>query len=925
MRRFLTLLCLLGLAVPAGVVFSGCTRNPAAKYCPVTSGYGILNTAVYSIVLQPQVAGISLAYGQTQQLQSPAAYTCLKTSASVSSKSYSYGTSNRQLVDISPTGAICAGTWNRNTGGGIADYTYCNYPNPLPSTNGLPYGIAYISASADSVDSNEVAVYVHAPITSINLVGPASCLSQGQVAQLDALAYYYSSGGSQSPLCEPTASAQITAFSVASNVVTLTAANSFIGGEVVGFSGLGVATFLNNQTLTILSSGLSGSQFQVAFSTSDVATTADTGVATTSLPSCRNSIGTMAFNVGTGSVASINSSTNQITAEHPGTTAITASISGSGSSAGYFSTCPPQSISVTLANGSTTGSIAQGTPQNLVTSVLDTNGNIITGLSLTYQSTNPIDISASSAGSISASFPGTASINAICQPGTCNPAPINEIGLNGTGLSISSNPVSIDVPGTASEYAWFSSPGQSQYIVPIELLSGTVGSTIRLPYVPNSMIMDRGGVGLYLGSPRELMVFSPAAGTLTKQDPTAPGVVLAVAPNDAQLLINDQARQVFYLYNAATGISTTFGGMGASAAWTPDSQTLYIVDNSQLNTPSNCSTPLIKGHSDTLYVYNANTGWTVEPLPPSPLPPSAIPSCSTEPNTTLPLTVQTPAITVPGIGAYLRGIPTVAHTWCPSGTVGNNASIQLYPQGDSEPVQSDVLAATVDGQHILSAELTGSGGITLNDIAVTIPTIKNNGVLTPIACPTTTDQSTGVQTLNPLTIVSTYTQSNFTGVDASEVNQVVVGSIPQVTASQTIASNLAFITYSPSSSASTTSNATLPYYIPGANGAAGSLNYAPLMDCTACGTITAPLVGVFSPDNTIFFVSTAGDNEIHYISINSSVNATTAPTDTQQISPNLPACLPVASGGVDAGCTNPNPGATYVPVTAIAVKPRAVT
>jgi hypothetical protein len=55
------------------------------------------------------------------------------------------------------------------------------------------------------------------------------------------------------------------------------------------------------------------------------------------------------------------------------------------------------------------------------------------------------------------------------------------------------------------------------------------------------------------------------------------------------------------------------------------------------------------------------------------------------------------------------------------------------------------------------------------------------------------------------------------------------------------------------------------------------------------------------------------------------VNAATPPTDTQQITPNLPACLPVANGGNDAGCTNPDPAATVAPVTAIAVKPRSTT
>ncbi|MGA7340393.1 MAG: hypothetical protein WBE72_14420 [Terracidiphilus sp.] len=852
MRRFLTLVFLLCLAIPAGVTFSGCTRNPAGKYCN-GAGYGMLDTQVASITLQPAVTGISLAFGQTTQAQSPSATTCMGASAVVSSKSYSYGTRNNQLVDISPTGNICAGTWNRNTGGGINDYTVCNFPNPLPSTNGLPYGIGYIYASADSIDSNPVEVFVHAPVTSITLVGPAQCQSQGTISQLDAAAYY-DLNQKQTLFCAP---------------------NS------------------------------------------------------TSVPTCESSIGTLNFNVGTASVGTINSATNKITAEQPGTTVITASIAGSGSSAGYFSTCPPASISVKLANGATSGTIAQGVPQNLTTTVIDSKGYPISGLTLAYQSTNPIDISASGGGAIATTFPGVASVNAVCQPAICNPAPINVLGLNGTGLPISSNPVNITVPGTASQFAWFSSPGQSQYFVPIELLTGTLNSNVRLPYVPNSMMMDRGGNSLYFGSPRELMVYSTVSNTLTKQDPTAPGVVLAVSPNNSQLLINDQARQLFYLYSAAAGGFTTFGGMGAAAAWTPDSQTLYIIDNSHLNTPSSClSDPNVQpitGHTDTLYVYNVNTGWTVEPLSASPpLPPGALPSCATAPNTSptlapntaLSLMAQTPAITVPGVGAYLTGNPTLAHTWCPAGTVGNNSTIQFYPEDPNASdvtAQADVLGATLDGTHILGATESG-GNILLSDIGVSIPNT---------ACPETTtgSGSTQVQTLSALstnpTLNGTVTLNGGAGVTVSAVDQVVTGQAPTTAAAST-AQGIAFITYA---TGSATGGAELPYYLPaaGGTGTPGSLKF------TGGSAVTAPLVGAFSPDDTTFFVSTAGDNEIHYISIPPGLNAATPPSDVQQISPNLPACLPVANGGNDAGCINPNPAVTVVPATAIAVKPRSTT
>jgi hypothetical protein len=802
MRRFLTLVCLLFLALPAGITISGCYRNPAGNYCNGL-GYGLKTTDVYAITLQPQTTGISLAFGQTRQIAAPTAVTCKGTSASVSS--YTYGTTNNQLVDISPSGNICAGTWNRNSGGGIADYTICNFPSPLPSSGGLPYATASITAGADSVVSNPVNVYVHAQVSSISLVGPQQCLSQGQLAQLDAQACY-SNNGQQVLMCAP------------SSVTSASYACPLPAGV-------------------------------------------------TSVPNCTAAIGTLTYAPGTAAVASINQETNQITAEQPGTTVITASVAGSGSSAGYFSTCPPQKISVTL-NGNTTGTVTQGVVQNLVTNVTDTNGNAITGLTLDYQSTNPLDITVGASGAITANFPGAASVYAICQPATCNPSPINVIGQYGTGLSISSNPVDITTPGTASSYVWYSAPGRSQYFVPVELLSGTVGSTVRLPYVPNSMVMDHTGTNLYFGSSHELMVYNTSSNTLSTQNPNSPGVVLAVAPNNSSVLVNDQVRQVFYILSSSGAITATFGGLGNAAQWTPDSKTLYVTDSAALG----------GSHTDTLYVYNANTGWTTYSL-------------ATSGGTTGP---QNLAITIPGVGAYLSGNPTVAHTWCPTGTQGNYSSLQFYPEGDSVPVDTDVLAATTDGMHILGAAATG-GGITFSDIGVTIP----QG-----ACPAASGT-----TLNTLTIPhSVLFNQAIPGVTASSVTGVVTSPAAVSQGTAGAATSLSFITYN-----GTAAGATLPYYQQSTSSTTspGTLGSLTLAGSTA---ITAPVAGAFSPDNTLFFVSTAGDNKVHYIS-------TTSLTDTQQISPGLPACVP----GSDPGCLLTTPVSGAVPATAIAVKPRATT
>lgn len=910
MRRFFTLVCLLCLAIPAGISLSGCTRNPAANYCNLDgiSGYGLTVNQIASITLNPVTAGISLAYGQTQQSQAPIAYTCKNTSVTISNAQLSYATSNNQLVDISPSGNICAGTWNRNTGGGIADYTYCNAPNPLPSTNGLPYATAYISVSAASVSSNPVAVYVHPLVTSVSLVGPQQCLSQGQTAQLDAQACI-SQNGKQVLLCAP---ASVTSSATPNLACPLPFAN-----------------------------GVNGAQVPLS-----------------SIPECESSIGTLSFSTtavtGQTPVATINPTTNQVTAEQPGTTAITASIANSGSSAGYISTCPPASISLALANGGTAGSVTQGVQQNVTSTVYDTKGSIITGLALTYESTNPIDITAGSGGAITTNYPGVASVVATCQPNTCDPSPINAVGNYGTGTSIASNPVNITVPGTASDFIWFGAPGQSQYFGSVELLTGVAGGLVRMPYVPNSMLMDAGGNNLYFGSAHELMVYSTTSNALTKTDANAPGVVLAVSPDDSFLLINDQARHLFYIYStaggsttgtstASSGIISSFSGMGNAAAWTEDLKTLYITDNANLNTPASCSTAeSVTGHSDMLYVYNLNTGWTTYPLPPSPLPanvqvncevPNSAPSLAStaQPTNTFSIPIQTPAITVPNVGAYLRGNPTVAHDWCPLGTVTNSNGIpnsvisSFYPGpypltvatqgGDEELVQSDSLAATFDGKHILGAEQLAGGNIQLSDIADTIPTATSNGISTPIACPNSTNATTGVQTLGPFPITSTVSQTTLNTGDALSVNQVIAGSLPTVGAQPQLA-DLAFVTYTGNG----TTGASLPYYIPTTGATAGTAGTVPL---TGSSSITAPLAGAFSPDDTLFFVSTAGDNKIHYISIPPSITPSTPLVDKQEISPGLPACA-APPAGVDAGCLYNGTG-TVVPVTTITVKPRSTT
>ena len=140
------------------------------------------------------------------------------------------------------------------------------------------------------------------------------------------------------------------------------------------------------------------------------------------------------------------------------------------------------------------------------------------------------------------------------------------------------------------------------------------------------------------------------------------------------------------------------------------------------------------------------------------------------------------------------------------------------------------------------------------------------------------------------------TAASVGGINATAVNQIVASP----------ASNLAFLTYT-----GATPGAKLPYYMPGSGGAPGTLNYVTLSGGNA---VTAPVVGAFSLDDKLFFVSTAGDNLIHFVN-------TSTFQDTQQINPNLPACTP----GSDPDCLITTPTTNSVPTTAIAVKPRSTT
>jgi DNA-binding beta-propeller fold protein YncE len=69
-------------------------------------------------------------------------------------------------------------------------------------------------------------------------------------------------------------------FTITNNIVTVNAPNALTPGASVVVAGLTTGTYLNGQTLTVLPTGLSATQFQAAFAHANVTANADIGTAT---------------------------------------------------------------------------------------------------------------------------------------------------------------------------------------------------------------------------------------------------------------------------------------------------------------------------------------------------------------------------------------------------------------------------------------------------------------------------------------------------------------------------------------------------------------------------------------------------------------------------------------------------------------------
>ena len=662
MRRFVTLFVLLLCAVPFGVSISGCSKKSAPTFCNGGDSGAVVGQAT-SISLSPVVTGVSLNFAEIGSLSQPSAVDCKGNSAFVGN--YTYGTTDMTIADVDPsTGRLCGGTWNRHTGGGIADYTVCNPTNKS--------GTAYLTASANGVTSNPIPVFVHPVVTSIVLGAPSTSCATDPATNCSPAAYTYSLPSTSAGAC-PTSANFPSNPQLANGCCSIPPATvAPPANSILPFS---PNSCVSQNTTTQLSArvyaGSGSNQANISCLAGHLSYTAEGAASTTSI--------SPVVTIDQNGIA---------TANQPGSVLVSANVSNAASSAGFFSTCPPASI--TLSSPGTNANpivVNQNNPQPLVASVVDTKGVALTNLTLQFLSTSPETIPGSAP--VTPTLAGAASIFAICEPPACNTSPYSQIGLFGNGKPVISNPVNITSPGTNGTVLYMAST-QSRYILSQDFTRTGTGVPLLLPFTPNSMVLSTDGSTLYLGSSTALMVVNAVSSlSITRTDTTSPGTVLAVSPDGTYVVISDPSRKVITIENSSGAVVSTYGGVGTHARFTPDNQTVYITAGNQI------------------LVYSTYTGWT-SITPPTP--------------------ATDVAVTTPSVGAYFAGSVTTARSYCSVTTTnpGNppTTTNDFYPLADSQPTVTDSIAATTNnatsGEHVLGA--TTTSGPVLSDLTVTIPT-----------------------------------------------------------------------------------------------------------------------------------------------------------------------------------------------------------
>jgi hypothetical protein len=280
--------------------------------------------------------------------------------------------------------------------------------------------------------------------------------------------------------------------------------------------------------------------------------------------------------------AGLKSNQVQVTAAQPGLTHIFASVSGLNGQSAPFETCPVQSISVVASStGSDSLSLASGSSSTLVSTVIDSQGNAITGSGLTWLSSQP-GVATSRGSSVTAVSPGGAAVFPVCTPPSCN---VNLYGVY-SGNVVSTTVTGSAVAGTVyvASTGCYGVAGCNASLVPINTQNNTPGTAIALPSPPNSMVVAPTGAHVYFGTAAGLRILATTGNTFTAMN-NVMGKVLTAAADGVTAIVSDTTASpnVVYIVNSKTSTSTPLLLSGVTAAaFSPDSSTAYMLAGSKL-------------------------------------------------------------------------------------------------------------------------------------------------------------------------------------------------------------------------------------------------------------------------------------------------------------------------------------------------------
>jgi hypothetical protein len=537
-------------------VFVGCGGS-----VPPTPGFGV--PAVIKLSPTPT---LSVELGSTTQLSA----TALSGTKAPLAATFTYRSSNPNIVSVASNGLACAGTWDSVT-------------TPIVCTPG-GVGTATVTASSSGVVSAPTTVYVHQHIAQISITA------------LPILSPPLPFPANPPPLGFPFPAPQC----------YTAAAGSTLTAQTQMYDASAMADDVSGHPTVDISSTVG--PFSWSASQPTVATL--TPLSTMGIPN--------------GQV--------QVTAHEPGLTQIFAAIADTTSAPLAFMTCPVQTIALAVNGiGGDTITGAKGTSSSIAATVYDIAGNAISP-TLTWTSSDATVAAVSTTGGVTSPGVGGASIIASCIAPTCNinlsppqsiypPVPV---GATYTGTT--STPFSVYVASSATKSASSCATNAhcEAFLVPISgnppLAATPVLLTGSPSEIPNSIQFVPSGATAYMGSQKGLMAVATSANPPTiTTTPRVTGQVLAISPDSKLVIVSDtsSAVQQVFVFNTAASTFTNFQISGATAAaFSPDSSKAYIVAGSTLYIYSTQSAfqaaPLHAPGTDVAFLANGMYGYVAE-------------------------------------------------------------------------------------------------------------------------------------------------------------------------------------------------------------------------------------------------------------------------------------------------------------------------